>query len=143
MKKKWKVYAAAVGGGLLLLLGWGLLREYKEAGGVMAVLPYLLIGVGCEAFGYGTGEIISRRVIGKSQEAQKQWEIAEKDERNILIRGKAKGKAFDVMIYTFSAVMFSFVVMGTGIAEILILAAAYLFVMGVAVFYSIKFEKEM
>ncbi len=42
---------------------------------------------------------MSRLALRKSPDAEKQLKIEQKDERNIAIRGRAKGKAFDLMAY--------------------------------------------
>ena len=79
----------------------------------------------------------------KDPELAKQMEIEAKDERNIMIANYAKGKAFDLMTFVFGALMVSFALMGVDLAAVLLLVAAYLFVEGSAVWYRVRFEKEM
>ncbi len=47
------------------------------------------------------------------------------------------------MIYVFGALLLSFALMGVGLAPILLLDVAYLFVIGYGVFYRFKYDKEM
>ena len=74
---------------------------------------------------------------------QKQLEIDQKDERNVAIGNRAKARAFDFMLYIFSALMITFALMEVELAVILLLVFAYLIVVGSFVFYLIKYEKEM
>ena len=74
-------------------------------------MPYLCIGAGCGAFGHGMGELIGRRALKHAQDVRRQIEIEQKDERNIAIMNRAKGKAYDAMIYIFGALMVSFALM--------------------------------
>ena len=60
-----------------------------------------------------------------------------------MIGNAAKGKAFDLMTYLYGALTFSFAMMDIGIAPVLLLVAAYLFVHGYAVYWRIRLEKEM
>ena len=74
---------------------------------------------------------------------KKQLEIEQNDERNIAVAKRAKGKAFDCMTYVYSALMLSFALMGVDLVPLLLLVFAYLLVHGVALYYRVKFEKEM
>ena len=47
------------------------------------------------------------------------------------------------MTFVFGALMVSFALMGVDLAAVLLLVAAYLFVEGSAVWYRVRFEKEM
>lgn len=109
----------------------------------MRALPYVLIGIGCGIFAQGMGNLISRKALKGHPDIEKQMEIERKDERNIAISNRAKAKAYDLMVYVFGALLFSFALMGVGMAPILLLDIAYLFVIGYGVFYRCKYDKEM
>ena len=49
----------------ILLAGGGLflLRSSLELQGILRILPYLCIGVGCGCFGHSAGELLSRRAL--------------------------------------------------------------------------------
>ena len=44
---------------LLAAAGFLLLRRPSEAQGILAVLPFVCIGVGCGLFGHGAGDLLS------------------------------------------------------------------------------------
>ena len=100
-------------------------------------------GVGCDAFGQGMGNILARKAVKNFPEIEKQMEIDRKDERNLVIANRSKAKAYDIMIYVYSALMLAFALMGTDMAVILLLVFAYLFVVGCGVYYGCKYDKEM
>ena len=123
---------------LLAAAGFLLLRRPSEAQGILAVLPFVCIGVGC-----GAGDLLSLRALKGAPEIQKQLEIEQNDERNVTLANLAKGKAFDIMLYLNGALMVSFVLMQAETAVILLFTAAYLFVLGCFVYYRVKYEREM
>ena len=143
MKRKVLESLLAAGGVLLMAAGLLLLRASPEAEGAARVVPYLMVGLGSGMFGHGMGGIISRRALKGAPDVQKALEIERTDERNVMIGNAAKGKAFDLMTYLYGALTFSFAIMDIGIAPVLLLVAAYLFVHGYAVYWRIRLEKEM
>lgn len=142
MKKSMPYLTTGVG---VLLLAGGLiaLKAVDNPQGFAAALPYVCIGLGCGALGGGIGEIANRRVLKSDPELARHMEIEKNDERNLSIANRAKGRAFDVMIPLFGALMLSFALMGIGMVPILMLVAAYLFVCGCSVYYRIRYEREM
>lgn len=143
MKKTSLPYIVAALGLILVAVGLYLAKEIPNPQGIMKTLPYVLIGVGCGAFGSGTGTAISKRALQNSPELQKKDEINRKDERNIAIANRAKAKAYDVMVFVFGALLLCFALMGVGLPAVLLLIFAYLFVIGSALYFSFKYEKEM
>ena len=109
----------------------------------MAALPYVLIGLGCGAFGHGVGALANAAVFRKHPDIAREKAIEEKDERNVAILNRAKAKALDMMFYVFGALMVSLALMGADIGVVLLLVAAYLFVAGCMVYYMCKYQKEM
>lgn len=129
----------------LLLLGAGLLmiKLISEPQGILLPLQYVLVGVGCGVFGSGIGNIVNNRVMRKNPDIKKKEEIEIRDERNIAVRNSAKAKAYDIMVFVFSALMLAFALMQVEVAPILMLVFAYLFVIGARIYYQFKFNKEM
>lgn len=74
---------------------------------------------------------------------RKQLEIAQKDERNQAIASQAKSKAFDMMTFSFGALMLVFALMQVDMAALLMLVFVYLLVHGYAVYCHCRYEKEM
>ena len=138
MKKKSFNYLIAVVGLLLLATGLTLLKVIVNPQGILLVVPYICIGLGCGAFGHGVGDIVNN-----NPQLQKQMEIDKNDERNIAIANQAKAKAYDIMLYVFGALMVAFALMSVDMVAVLLLVAAYLFVVGFFIYYLNKYHKEM
>ena len=139
--KHCKHWIAALLGVALAAAGPYLLRSGVPA--ALRALPYVCIGVGCGLFGHGMGELVARRALKSSPDAEKQLEIERNDERNVAIANRAKGRAFDQMTFLFGALMVTFALMEVDLAAVLLLVAAYLFVHGSAIYYRCKYEREM
>ncbi len=141
--KKTKNYIITVLGIVLVLLGLYFIKSVDNPKEFLLALPYVCIGVGCGAFGYGMGNLISDKAIQNYPDIKRQIEIEEKDERNIAISSRAKAKAYDIMTFVFGALMVSFALMGVDMIPILLFVFTYLFIQGYAIYYRCKYEKEM
>ena len=142
MSRATKQYILTIAGILCFITGLVSLKAIAEPQGVLQVLPYLCIGIGCGVFGHGAGEIAANRAYAKNPQLRKQMEIEKQDERNIAIANQAKAKAYDSMLYVLGAVMIAFALMNVQTTTILLLVGAYLLVVGVNVFYLNKYQKE-
>ena len=142
MSRATKQYILAIAGILCFITGLVSLKAIAEPQGVLQVLPYLCIGIGCSVFGHGAGEIAANRAYAKNPQLRKQMEIEKQDERNIAIANQAKAKAYDSMLYVLGAVMIAFALMNVQTTTILLLVGAYLLVVGVFIFYLNKYQKE-
>ena len=142
MSRATKQYILAIAGILCFITGFVSLKAIAEPQGVLQVLPYLCIGIGCGVFGHGAGEIAANRAYAKNPQLRKQMEIEKQDERNIAIANQAKAKAYDSMLYVLGAVMIAFALMNVQTTTILLLVGAYLLVVGVFIFYLNKYQKE-
>lgn len=143
MKARWIGWGAVALGALMAGAGIWMAREFAQAQGLMAALPYVLIGLGCGAFGYGAGAAANAMVARRYPDVARDKEIEEKDERNVAIANRAKARALDSMYYVFGALMVALALMGTDMKVILLLVAAYLFVAGSMVYYLCRYQKEM
>lgn len=124
--------AAVVAGFILVRMGAG-----------VAPLPYVLLGVGCGAFGWGAGELLKRRAVEGDPEIEKRLRIEQQDERNRTIADRAKARAYDAALYIFSALMLCFALMQVELAVILLLVGAYLLVVGISIYYYVKYNREL
>ena len=136
--------------GITLIVGLALLgarlylvKTVFAPTGVMLALPYVFIGLGCGMFGQGVSGFVNRAVLKKNPEIAKQQEIEQKDERNQEIAHRAKSKAYDAMVFVFGALMVAFALMGMDLVPVLLLVGAYLYVVGVGLYYRFKLEKEL
>ncbi len=141
--KKSAGYVTVVAGIFLLAGGLYLIKTVSDPQGILLTLPYVCIGIGCGLFGHGMGSILSQRIMQRHPQMQKQMEIEQRDERNIAIADRAKGKAFDMMTFVFGALMLAFALMSVDLPAVLLLVFAYLFVHGYAIYYRCRYEKEM
>ena len=119
------------------------IKAYGAPEGAIRVLPYLAIGIGCGLFGHGFSRSVSDMAIKSDPAAEKRVRIEENDERNNLIANKAKGRAFDMMTGVYGALMVAFGIMGVDMIQLLLMVFAYLIIHGAAIYYRIKFEREM
>lgn len=142
MKKRTSVLLSIIGF-LLIAIGLYWLKHFGAAQGMSKPLPYVAVGIGCGAFGHGVGELVSRRALKDAPDVRKQREIEQNDERNQAISNRAKGKAYDAMLYIFGALMVSLALMQLNMTALLLLVFAYLVVVGISIYYRCKFEKEM
>lgn len=126
--------------GLILLVG-GLIAI--KLMGPDTTIPYLLIGLGCGAFGQGLGEVITYRSEKSHPEIARKREIEESDERNIMLRDRAQAKAYRIMIVVFGALFLTFGLMKVEPKVIVLLVISYLGICGCSIFYSVKYRKEM
>lgn len=143
MKTKTMRYIGVAAGLLLAAVGLYLVKTAADPQGFLRALPYVCIGVGCGMFGGCLGSLIGDRAVQSDPEIARRVRIEQNDERNIAVANSAKGKAFDCMTYVYSALMVSFALMGMDLVPLLLLVFAYLLVHGLALYYRIKFEKEM
>ena len=111
MKNK-KNLICLLGGLVLWLSGFWLVRRSGISWETLRALPYLMIGIGCGLFGYGVGEMVNRRVLDSNPTLAKEQEIAQKDERNVALANRAKAKAYDLMTYMMAALLLTFALMG-------------------------------
>ena len=89
------------------------------------------------------GDLLSQKAVESDPELARRIEVEAADERNVALSNAAKAKAFDQMLYIFGALMLAFVLMQIELAAILLLVAAYLFIVGCSIYYRSKYEKEM
>lgn len=111
--------------------------------GFLITLPYICLGAGSGALGYGISNIITDKLIQKNPAVQKQMEIDKNDERNILLASRAKAKAYDLMTLVFGVLMLLFTLMTVDVIPVLLFVSAYLFVQGYQIYYHYKYNKEM
>lgn len=143
MKKHGLQTALGILGLVLLAAGLYLVKTIAEPQGIMRALPYVCIGIGCGLFGQGVAGAIERNVYKKHPDMQKQKEIEVNDERNHEISNRSKAKAYDAMVFVFGALMPSFALMNVDVVVVLLLVFAYLFVVGIGIYYRCKLEKEL
>lgn len=137
--KKSILYLLLAAAGAALLIGGAVWLRF----GVDNVAAYVCIGVGAGMLGHGLGGWLQERALRNAPETRRRLEIETTDERNVILSCRAKAKAYDAMVYIFSALMLVFALMQVDLAAILLLVVAYLTVCGIGVYYRLRYEKEM
>lgn len=127
-----------LGGALVLLFGEGLGLPFGNA----VPYIYLPLAVGWVFTVYGLGDIVSRRVAKTQPETARRVAIEQADERNIALSNKAKAKAYDRMLYIFSALVVVLAVTGAGVWAVLLCVAAYILVVCINIYYLARYQKE-
>ena len=130
-------------GFMLLATGAVLGKANRDIPGILGTLPYIFIGIGSGIFGQNLGSIVTLLSLKNSPETAKRIEIEQSDERNIMIRDKAKAKSYDLMLFVFGALMLAFGLMNVDLTIVLSMVGAYLFIAGSSIYYSEKFRKEL
>lgn len=142
MKRAKNIWLSVLGFALIAA-GIYLIRTVPDPQGILRALPFLLVGFGCGIFGHGLGELLAKKAAESDPETARRMEIDQTDERNVMIGNMAKAKGYDMMIYVFGALMVSFAVMGASWTVIIPMVIGYLFVHEYAIYFRVKFDKEM
>lgn len=136
-----------IAGLVLMCGGFGLLALFKAnvaADELYKILSIFMIIIGCGLFGSAAGELLKKKAYKNHPQEARQIAIEEKDERNIAINDRAKGKAFDIMSGTFGGLFLILALLSSiDFFALLLLLAAYSFVHGVRIYYLVRFRKEM
>lgn len=141
--KNMKNYLIVIVGIPLIVCGIFLIHTIENPNNLMISLPYVCIGVGCGIFGHGMGNVVEKKTFKNDPELKKQLEILRNDERNVIIANRAKAKGYDLMIFAFGVLLIVFALMKVDLVPLLILIFTYLFVQGYALYYRMKYDKEM
>ncbi|MFA9380686.1 MAG: DUF6442 family protein [Acetanaerobacterium sp.] len=139
MKNRILLFSLLLAAGLALVIVGG----FVFTGEALKNLSGVCIGAGAGLFGVSAGQIISLLITQRNPEMMKRQQVEENDERNALIRDKAKGKGFDAMSVIFGIAMLTCVLLDADIAVILVMVAAYLGAHGVSFYYLVRYSKEM
>ena len=142
MKRAKNIWLSVLGFALIAA-GIYLIRTVPDPQGILRALPFLLVGFGCGIFGHGLGDLLAKKAVQSDPAMARQLEIAQTDERNVMIGSMAKAKGYDMMTYVFGALMVAFALMGAPWTVIIPMVIAYLFVHGYAIYFRVKLEKEM
>lgn len=128
-----------IAGGLLAIAGFGFVLPGKQSG--TGLIPaFLAAGVGWGLFGHNLGQLLAAKA---DPEGARRIAIEHQDERNVALSNRAKAKAYDAMVYIFSALMLVFALGQVAVWVVLALTAACLSVVILYAYYLNKFQKEM
>jgi len=107
MFKKTYPYVIALVLGLVMVA-----LSFMFNGEEQKVISGILIGIGAGLFGMGTANLIMKRYEKRNPSVVRQSEIEYKDERNTIIRNKARAMAGNIIHWLFVAIAFVAIIIG-------------------------------
>ena len=138
LKKTW-VYAALLTAGAVLI-GLSFLfftaEEEKTLGGVM-------IGIGAGLLGMSGANLITKRYEKRHPEVVRQSKIEEKDERNVMIRAKARAAAGAAAQWLIIALAFVMILTDAPLGYTLAAIGVYLAYHVLSVIFVSRYQKQM
>jgi hypothetical protein len=128
--------------GIIIFLVGVLLEHLVSAPyGALRELPSVLSGFGAGITGVGVFNIFRKRMIDKDPQKAKQYEIYEKDERNIRIREKAGLTAWYSSLFMLAAVTLTFVVLNYKTAGFISLGALLFHIISLFIYIRVYNKK--
>jgi len=141
MKNKLKSYTFSMGL-VSFAIGITLRFIFPEADGVLESLPHILSGFGAGIMGVGVVLFFRKRAIESNPEKAKEYEINEKDERNIQINEKASNASWYVTLFALAILSLAFLIMDNIIGCFLALGVLLVHKISLMIFVSI-FKKKL
>lgn len=140
MKNQPKSYIFYMG---IIIFAIGLLLKFliPESDGALQTLPFVLTGFGAGIIGVGVVNIFRKRMIDNNPQKAKQYEINEKDERNIRIREKSGYAAWYTTLFMLSAISLTFAILDYKAAGFISLGALFIHAISLFVYINIYNKK--
>jgi hypothetical protein len=107
------------------------------------IISGILIGVGAGLLGASISSLLMKRLERKNPELEKQKEIEYKDERNTMIRNRAKAKAGDITQWFIMAIAYITIIISAPLWVTLTVVAVFLAYTVIAIYFMNKYQKEM
>lgn len=138
MLKKKSFYVITLIIGIVLLFSSSIFEgeQLKSISGI-------LVGIGAGLFGMSIANLWMKRFEEKNPDIMKENEIEFKDERNTIIRYKAKAKAGDIIQWFIMAIAYVLIAIDAPLWVILITVGGFLLYNTIALYYINKYQKEM
>lgn len=138
MLKKQSFYIATLVLGICLIAVSLFLKgeELKSIAGIC-------IGIGTGLFGSSIANLLMKRMEENNPKRMKQREVEFKDERNTLIRYKAKAKAADIIQWCIMGVAYITILIYTPLWVTLVTVGVFLLYNVLAIYFMNKFQQEM
>lgn len=136
MTKNKLLYICETGGGLLLVVLSIILHVQKPLSGAA-------LGVGVSFFGLGLMYLLITNWESKRPNVRKQKEIEQNDERNTMIRDKAKAKAADITQWFIMGLVYMTILIESPLWVTLITVGVFMLYHILTSYYSNKYQKEL
>lgn len=138
MKKKKSVYIAALVLGIALLAG-----SFFVQGEELKTLSGVMIGVGAGLLGISIAKLWMQSFEKKNPDLMMDSEIEFKDERNTLIRYRAKAAAGDIIQWFVMGIAYVLIIIDAPLWVILVTMGIFLLYNILGIFFMNKYQKEM
>jgi hypothetical protein len=140
MKKQPKSYVLYMG---IIIFVVGLLLKFliPASDGALQALPFVLTGFGAGIIGVGVVNIFRKRMIDNNPQKAKQYDINEKDERNIRIREKAGYATWYTTLFVLSAISLTFAVLDYKVASFISIGALFIHIISLFLYIYIYNKK--
>lgn len=138
MKKRSFVNVATVVIGICLIAASFLFRSED-----MKTISGVVIGVGAGLFGMGIANLLMRRIERNNPELEKIKKIEENDERNTMIRQRAKAKAGDITQWLIMVIAYITILISAPIWVTLAVVAVFLAYYILMLYFMGRYQKEM
>lgn len=137
MSKKMKILLSFLGA--IILIGCGFFIKNDQLKNVSGVM----IGVGGALFGLSINYFVISKMEQKNPELAKQNEIELKDERNTIIRNRAKAKAGDITSWLVMAIAYLTILIREEIWVTLVVVIVFVIHHIMSLYFMGKYQKEM
>jgi len=140
MNKKPKSYIFYMGIGIFAV---GLLLKlvFADAEGALLTIPFVLTGFGAGIIGVGVVNLYRLKLLKNNPEKAKQYEVAEKDERNIRLREKSGYATWYVTMFILAILSMTLLVLNDNLACWLTLGALTIHIASFFVYIAIYNKK--
>ncbi len=140
MKRQPKSYVFYMG---ILIFAVGLILNFliPESSGALRSVPFLLTGFGAGIIGVGVVNLIRKKMLDNNPEKAKQYEIEEKDERNIRLREKAGYATWYTSLFMLAILSLTFIVLDYKIPCFIALGALMIHIVSLFVYIHIYNRK--
>jgi hypothetical protein len=129
---------------IVLILGIILLCiSFLLKGEELKLISGLFMGIGAGLFGMSIANIVMKNIEEKNPEAMKQKEIEFKDERNTIIRNRAKAKAGDIIHWCIMGLAYITIIIKAQLWVTFITIFVCIFYHILSAYFMIKYRKEM
>jgi hypothetical protein len=109
----------------------------------LKVFSGLSIGIGAGLLGMSIAQLIMKHYEDKNPELSRQIKIDSMDERNIIIRNKAKAKAGDITMWLIMLIAFISIIISTQLWFTLLVVVVFLLYNIFIVYFMNKYQNEI
>lgn len=138
MKMKRSFYFATLITGICCIIA-SLFFKSEE----VKLISGLLIGIGAGLSGMSVANLVMKHLERKNPELEKQAEIEYKDERNTMIRNRAKAKAGNITQWLIMGIAYITIIVSTPLWVTLTVIVVFLIYNAIVIYLMNKYQKEM